>query len=452
MPTRSLFIFRNDLRLSDNTALLSASLKSDLVVPLFIIDPALLSKWAQAKKRIAFMSQSLEWLERSIGELGGRMMIRVGDSAEVLAKLLTEMEVEAVHLNRDYTPWARRRDRKIQTVCRNAEVPLFQYADRLLNEPEVVAKLDGKPYSKFTPFYRRAGEHFVPQPETFDSVSFDSKLNTETLRDTVLSDYLDPQLLDIIPGCPGATAQLQKLSALSNYPESKEYPFIEGTSGLSVHLRFGTCSVRQAYHGDFGSSISKTDFLRQLYWRDFYYHVGFHFPHVYEGAFRQRYDGLVWNTNANLMASWRNGETGFPIVDAGLRELAATGHMHNRVRMIVASFLTKNLQIDWRAGEQHFASLLLDYDPAINNGNWQWSASTGCDAQPYFRIFNPWRQQRKFDPDCRYIKAWVPELEQFSARRIHNLEKDASGYITPIVDLKTSVEASKQRFKALANK
>lgn len=242
---------------------------------------------------------------------------------------------------------------------------------------------------------------------------------------------------------------MQSVIGLADYHETRDLPGVPGTSRLSAHLRFGSYSGRQVHQLARASLAEPESVFRQLHWRDFYHQIGYHYPHVYTGCFRQVYDKVQWDEPDNRLEQWCQGKTGFPIVDAGMRELMATGWMHNRVRMIVASFLTKNLHFHWQLGEAHFARYLIDYDPAVNNGNWQWCASTGCDAQPWFRIFNPWRQQRKFDPEAAYIKAWVPELAGMSTSEIHGLEKDSSGYMPQIADLKTSAEESKRRFKAV---
>jgi len=226
------------------------------------------------------------------------------------------------------------------------------------------------------------------------------------------------------------------LSECQDYQQQRDYPALSAGSGLSAYLKFGCCSVREAYYAVIETLGSEHPLLRQLYWRDFFTHIGFHFPHVFGHAFHRKYDALAWQNNQDDFLRWTEGRTGFPIVDAGLRELNQTGGMHNRVRMIAASFLVKDLHISWRWGERYFAQHLIDYDPCVNNGNWQWAASTGCDAQPYFRIFNPWLQQKKFDVDCLYIKRWLPELRPFSATMIHQWHKKqvTCDYPAPMLD------------------
>jgi deoxyribodipyrimidine photo-lyase len=240
---------------------------------------------------------------------------------------------------------------------------------------------------------------------------------------------------------------------LTNYPETRNLPAVNGTSHLSAHHKFGTLSIRETHAAIVDAFGSHHTLINELYWRDFFTHIGYHFPRVYGSAFNTKYNAVKWDRNKSYYEAWCKGMTGFPIVDAGMRELNATGYMHNRVRMITASFLTKDLHLDWRHGERYFARQLVDYDPAVNNGNWQWSASTGCDAQPYFRIFNPWLQQKRFDPDCVYIKHWVPELSHLQPAVIHKLATSPSirvvNYPKPIVDHSTESQKSKELFKML---
>ena len=252
-----------------------------------------------------------------------------------------------------------------------------------------------------------------------------------------------------LPGRQGALQVLANLAPLETYETDRNFPALPGTSHLSAHLKFGTCSVREAYQEIAENLGDQHPLLRQLYWRDFLTHVAQHRPRVFGHAFRELYDGIVWDQAGEKFQCWCEGKTGFPIIDAGMRELVNTGYMHNRVRMVVASFLVKNLHVDWRLGEAFFARYLTDYDACVNNGSWQWAASTGADAQPYFRVFNPWRQQLKFDVDGVYIKRWVPELAAWPAKAIHRLEKDSTGYLAPIVDLRASAEEIKARFRGL---
>lgn len=425
---------------------------SDEVRPLFIVDPRLAGKWSDATARMAFLAQSLRCLDDAIASHGGRLEILEGNPEEVIQKLITDSSINGVYTNRDYTPLAQRRDRALKSVCDAHGVSFNSYADQLLNEPESVSKADGLPYTIFTPYFRKARQHRILAPDNTTDFNFCKPEGRDLLASSSLALYLDFPLHEtgIEAGRSGAEATLSNLTAFSDYENSKDIPAQAGTSRLSVHLKFGTCSVREVYQALKSAHTESHGMIRQLYWRDFYFQIGHFFPHVYHASFRTKYNALKWDTNEAGFIAWKAGKTGFPIVDAGMRELLATGFMHNRVRMIVASFLTKNLLINWQRGESHFADHLLDYDPALNNGNWQWGASTGCDAQPYFRVFNPWRQQLRFDKDCTYIKKWIPELRDLDPRDIHQLEKNEGGYLDRVVDLKESAAESKKRFKDLS--
>jgi deoxyribodipyrimidine photo-lyase len=250
-----------------------------------------------------------------------------------------------------------------------------------------------------------------------------------------------------------ALAILNNLNHLQDYANIRDFPALNGTSQLSAHLKFGTCSVREVFYAITKHLGSDHPLQRQLYWRDFFTHIAYHFPQVFGHAFNEKFAALKWSDNKDYFDAWCQGKTGFPIIDAGMRQLNETGDMHNRVRMIVAAFLVKDLDINWRWGERYFAQHLRDYDPCVNNGNWQWAASTGCDAQPYFRIFNPWRQQQKFDPDCQYIFRWVPELRNTPVDAIHQWHKlhKASDYPAPIIDHQIASEQSKEKYKKAAS-
>jgi deoxyribodipyrimidine photo-lyase len=421
---------------------------SKKVIPLFIVDPCLVERWSQSEARMAFLAHALNNLDEAIKKHGGRLQVLQGDPADVLSRLIQNQAIDSVFTNRDYTPLSRCRDKRLKAVCDNCNVAFNTYGDQLLNEPEAVTKSDGTPYTVFTPYFKRARDHHVPEPAEEIKFEFSECESMMTVRTSLLGRYLANP---VDPGSLRGSNAYSRISSLADYNSSKDIPGVNGTGRLSALLRFGVCSVREMYHATLSSHDLSHGLIRQLYWRDFYFQIGFHFPHVYRSAFRKKYDHLEWDNNPGRLLAWQEGRTGFPIVDAGMRELLATGYMHNRVRMVVASFLTKNLHIDWREGERHFARYLIDFDPAINNGNWQWSASTGCDAQPYFRVFNPWRQQLKFDKACTYIKNWVPELRSLTARQIHALEKTDDGYLGKIVDLRSTSEESKRRFRALSD-
>jgi deoxyribodipyrimidine photo-lyase len=299
-----------------------------------------------------------------------------------------------------------------------------------LNAPETITKKDGSYYSIFTAFYKKAVMFNVQDPAKQQNGDWFNSAIKNSESTAIFTKILSKKNKQIAMsgGRKEGLHILKQLETLKNYNHDRDYPAIT-TSHLSAHLKFGTISVRETYHAIIEHLGRRHPLLRQLYWRDFFTHIGYHKPTVFGHAYHEKYNKLRWNNDKKLFAAWCAGTTGFPIVDAGMRELNTTGFMHNRVRMIVASFLVKDLHINWLWGEKYFAQQLVDYDPAINNGNWQWCASTGCDAQPYFRIFNPWLQQKKFDRDCSYIKKWIPELRDYDNKIIHNYFKDNSPHI-----------------------
>ncbi len=445
-----LFIFRRDLRLEDNTALNEALRSGHQVTAAFLVDPELLGRWRQSEKRLAFMAQSLRELSEQIGAHGGNLVFRSGTPARALAGLLDESEYSAVYVNRDYTPFARRRDAELEKLCEDKGVRFHAFDDHLLNPPGLVLKDDGKPYTVFTPYFRRAQRFQLAQPQALVEGTFSAIEGEELVDIPGLSEHLQTDVVSFKPGTSGARQALERCSSLAGYDTERDVPAMEMTSQMSAHLRFGTCSARQMAATVATQLGPDHPLIRQLYWRDFYTQIAWYFPRVFGHAFRLQYDAIHWQEDAEDFRHWCEGKTGFPIVDAGMRELVATGYMHNRVRMIVASFLTKNLHISWQQGEAFFARHLVDYDPAVNNGNWQWGASTGCDAQPYFRVFNPWRQQKNFDNDCVYIKRWVPELSEYPPAAIHKLEKEGDFYLPQIADLRSSSEQIKAAFKEAA--
>lgn len=450
----STFIFRRALRLEDNTGLLRALEFSEKVIPCFIFDKRQVGENPyKSQNSLQFLINSLKELDSELRQRGSKLFLFYGIQEEVLGRLLASEKIEAVFSNRDYTPFAIQRDEKIKKLCEQKEVEFRQFADHLLNEPENALKKDGKPYSIFTPFFRNASLKQVRFPEKISTNNFfTGKLDSE-VSFSITKEFFEKENPDIFVkgGRKEALEILAKLEKFQNYEEERNFPSLSRTTGLSAHLKFGTVSVREVYYKFFTELGDSHPLIRQLYWRDFFTHIAFHFPQVFGNSFHKKYDQIEWKNNEKNFKLWCEGRTGFPIVDAGMRELNKTGFMHNRVRMVVASFLVKDLHIDWRWGEKYFAQKLVDYDPSVNNGSWQWSASTGCDAQPYFRIFNPWSQQEKFDSDCFYIKKWIPELQNLEPKEIHRLWKEpslfASDYPRPIVEHKEASTFAKEMFK-----
>jgi deoxyribodipyrimidine photo-lyase len=451
----SVHIFRRDLRLEDNTALMAALSQSERVLPIFIFDKRQLENPYHGKNSFEFMVNSLLVLDQKLKERDAELYFFKGGLNEILNEIISKTEPDALFVNRDYTPFSRRRDDEIAQLCKKKQISFNAYADALLNEPEQVSKPDGKPYTVFTPYMKKAKQNTVAEPvHNLYSNYFTGKIDCEYQIENPgeLIKNPNPQLL-LRGGRKEGLSMLEKLSSLYDYEKQRNIPSKEGTSLLSAHHKFGTVSVRETHQKILLEFGGDHPLINELYWRDFFTHIVWHFPHVLGNPFKEKYNKIEWENNTLKYEKWCAGETGFPIVDAGMRELVNTGYMHNRVRMVVASFLTKDLHVDWKWGERFFAKHLIDYDPAVNNGNWQWAASTGCDAQPYFRVFNPWSQQLKFDADCKYIKKWVHELSSLTPKQIHILEtKDFTEgkYPRPIVNHKHEAEIIKQMFKILS--
>ncbi|MBM4371439.1 MAG: deoxyribodipyrimidine photo-lyase, partial [Deltaproteobacteria bacterium] len=379
---------------------------------------------------------------------GGRLYVAQGDPAVVLPGLIGTLRAGVVHANRDYTPFARRRDDALASACRAAGAQWILSEDLLLFEPEELLSSGGKPYRVFTAFRNAARSRPIPRPGSRPRGRF----CTREIPGTIPVPSPSPAP----PGAPeGGRArafdQLRRLPDLRDYATLRDLPASGGTTRLSPHLKFGTVSIREAWHRIHDALGGDTPLLDQLLWRDFFHHVAWHHPHVFGEPFQLAYRRLEWDRSPERLARWAAGRTGVPLVDAGMRELAATGHMHNRARMIAASFLTKDLHLDWREGERVFARRLVDYDPCVNNGGWQWAASTGCDAQPWFRVFNPWRQQARFDPDAVYIRRWIPELAQVPPARILRLETEGPprglGYPPPMVEHAREATLAVERYR-----
>jgi deoxyribodipyrimidine photo-lyase len=448
----SLFIFRRDLRLEDNTALNAALARSERVAACFICDPRQLEGEYAGSPAISFMSGALHGLAVEIEKAGGKLYFFSGEAEDVAAGVLSANKIDAVFFNRDYTPFSLKRDAAIAAVSGKAGVKCFSYDDALLFPPGSVLTGENKPYTVFTPFMRNAMQKVVGAPQKRAAGCFFAGRLKGNLRAA-----MPPQLPDIKPcaaHCRAAGLKiLGNIGAFANYAKTRNLPAI-ATTGLSPHNKFGTVSIREVWYAIARKLGPDSALLRELCWRDFFTHAAFHFPHVFGSPFKKQYASLSWQNNEKLFAAWRAGETGFPLVDAAMRELAETGFMHGRARMAAASFLIKDLHIDWRLGEKYFAQSLCDYDPAVNNGNWQWCASTGCDAQPWFRIFNPALQLERFDPDCRYVRRWVKELSEYSPDEIHALRKGRGlpGYPAMIINHAAEVAKTKTYYSGVSGK
>lgn len=459
--------FRRDLRLTDNTALTRAVESGAEVIPVY-----LLSHWKRdhhwtGPGRQKFLLGCLESLENNIASSGGRLIFRCGDAVTELEKLIRETEADAIFLNRDPDPFGRECEKKLLELCRSMGVECHTFKDCVLHEPDEVLTQSGGPYRVYTPYSRswmslskttplKRVRHF---PES-DCLANLPSLALPTLEHWELDD---PGIEMIEPGEKAARARLKQAlesTVLTRYADARNIPSIQGTSGLGPDLRYGTLSPRevfaktqQLFENTRGNQerVSIHAFQKQLAWREFFMAILGHYPEVLETDFNPSWRGMDWDEPNENFERWQEGKTGFPIVDAGMRQLAMTGYMHNRVRMITAMFLTKDLHIHWRHGEAHFLRHLLDGEIANNNGGWQWSSGTGADAAPYFRIQNPWTQTERYDPDGEYIKQWIPELAEVDPKRFRKppepLDPLAPDYPLPCVDHATERDETLERFK-----
>lgn len=408
-PIVSIMWFRRDLRLFDQAALYHSLRSTHPVLPLFIFDTSILDLLEDKDdRRVQFIHMQLQQMNEQLQAQGSGFLVKHGKPIEIWKQILQEFEVKAVFANHDYEPYALERDTAIQSFLRSHNIPFQTYKDQVIFEKNEVLKDDGTPYTVFTPYSKR----------------WKATLKEFFLRPYPVEKYHhnffkhDPRPMISLPEMGFSPIDVTfpetqwSASVIKAYSAQRDFPGISGTSRLGVHLRFGTISIRELART--AGSLNET-FLNELIWREFYHMILWHFPRVGKNqCFKPEYEQIKWRNNEEEFEKWCNGQTGYPIVDAGMRELNATGYMHNRVRMVVASFLTKHLLIDWRWGEAYFAKKLLDFDLAANNGGWQWAAGCGCDAAPYFRVFNPYLQTKKFDPDFSYIRKWVPEFEGFS--------------------------------------
>lgn len=400
--------FRRDLRLEDNAALYH-SLKSGYKVQcLFIFDKDILDQLSDKNDhRVQFIHQQLTLLNQQLQLYKACLEVRYGTPANVWKDLIKEFSIAAVYTNHDYEPYAQERDQHIEKLLQKHQISFHSFKDQVLFERNEIVKKDGLPYTVYTPYSKKWKEKLEEEgvPHFACEKNFKQLHSSSASKIPSLSSMKFMDSGSVFPG-----KELNK-EIIKNYHATRDIPGLLGTSRLSIHLRFGTISIRTLIKE--AQRISPT-WLNELCWREFYMMILWHFPHVAQRAFKPAYDYIEWRNNEEEFKAWCDGKTGYPIVDAGMRELNETGFMHNRVRMITASFLTKHLLIDWRWGEAYFASKLLDFDLSANNGGWQWAAGSGCDAAPYFRIFNPYLQTQRFDPDLTYIRKWVPELEDFS--------------------------------------
>lgn len=444
---RSLFIFRRDLRLEDNTGLIFALKSSKEVIPAFIFTPEQIENNPYRSDHcLKFMIESLQDLDAQLRSQGSKLFLFKGNPEDIASRCLHDLDIDALIVNRDYTPYSRQRDKKLEKFCLSHHLSFFSFDDTLLHPPEVTLKKDGKPYTIFTPFFRNASKLNILSPVSNKETNYFHESIPFAENQSFLTTIQPKSNTKLKGGRKEALKILSTLNSFKEYDLLRNFPAEDYSTHLSPYVKFSVCSPREIYAAICDKIGSDHDLIRSLYWRDFFTSIAYYFPHVFGSAFHTKYDRIKWSDNKKDFRRWCEGSTGFPIVDAGMREMNETGFMHNRVRMVVGSFLVKDLHIDWRWGEKYFAQTLIDYDPAVNNGNWQWVASTGCDAQPYFRIFNPWSQQKKFDPECLYIKRWVPELRDLPPKVIHQWyeEKHHAEYIKYPVPMTDHEKAAKE--------
>ncbi|PWU02770.1 MAG: deoxyribodipyrimidine photolyase [Bacteroidetes bacterium] len=402
----NIFWFRRDLRLHDNAGLFHA-LKSGLpLIPIFIFDRNILDDLEnKSDRRVSFIHSAVTDIENELKKLGSGLHVYYGYPGDVFRKLTGQYEIKAVYANEDYESYAINRDNSIQKYLNALGIEFRSYKDQVIFSRDEIVKDDGKPYTVFTPYSRKwkskLSDFYLSKYPTEKYFSAFAKITGSAILP--LGEMGFKETANKFP------SKIIRENLIEGYHKNRDFPANEGTSHLGVHLRFGTISIRELAAR---AKLLSEKFLDELIWRDFYQMILWNFPHIGQGkSFKSEYDFIEWKNNPKEFQKWCDGETGYPIVDAGMRELNATGYMHNRVRMIVASFLIKHLLIDWRWGEAYFAKQLLDYEFASNNGGWQWAAGSGCDAAPYFRIFNPYIQTKKFDPQFEYIRKWVNEFE-----------------------------------------
>lgn len=471
----SLFIFHRDLRIYDNVGFINAikySIKNNQsLIPIFIFTPQQINKKNNkyfSNNSVQFMIESLEVLN---SDVNNSLHYFYGETLDIINSINSKKKITSIHYNVDYTPFAIKRDSEIKDWCKKKEIECYEYTDYLLTEMGKFVKGDGTPYEKYTPFKNNAKnivkemgginkcQKIKNSDLNFIGKLLDKNINNKKVMDKIKKMY---KINDEILVHGGRENGLKKLE-LVNKKEFAKYGtdrnvLIIPTTELSAYIKFGCLSIREVYHKIVGLFGVNHVLIDQLYWREFYYYIVYYFNRVLKGkSLKPAYDKIVWRNDRKMFEAWKNGMTGFPIVDAGMRQLMRTGYMHNRARLITSGVLIKILNIDWRWGEKWFANMLIDYDPAVNNGNWQWGSGSGVDSQPYFRIFNPWSQTLHHDPNCLYIKEWIPELKDVPVKDLLKWDETCKkeeykniGYPCPIVDYsKERIEIMKRYRKAL---
>jgi deoxyribodipyrimidine photo-lyase len=423
----NIFWFRRDLRIDDNVGFFHALQSDENVLPIFIFDEEILLQLPKDDHRVSFIHELLSKIQFELQKKGKSLAVFHGKPSDIFLKLIAENKIKTIYTNHDYEPYARKRDKELNTLFTAHNIIFKTSKDQVIFEKNEVTKEDGLPYVVYTPYSRKWKENF----SKIKLVHYNSE---DSLDKITPHFYPFLSLADI--GFKHSTLKIApfniSVKLLDDYEATRNFPSILGTSLVGPYLRFGAVSIRKLVLE--AVKCKNETFFKELIWREFFMQILWHFPHTIHRSFREKYDAIAWDNNEDLFQKWCDGKTGYPFVDAGMRELNATGHMHNRVRMIVASFLCKHLLIDWRWGETYFAQKLFDYEQSSNVGNWQWAAGSGVDAAPYFRIFNPTEQIKKFDKELKYVKKWIPELE-------------TTHYPKPIIDHKEARERCLKVYK-----
>ena len=428
MDKISIFWFRRDLRLHDNVALFNALKSGEKVLPIFIFDTSILDKLSKNDARVSFIIKELRSMNEHLKSFDASIDILHGKPIEVFESLIKKYQIASVFTNQDYEPYAIRRDQEILELLKSENISFNSFKDQVIFEKNEITKKDGNPYVVYTPYSKK----WIEAYEQINHIHYSSEDLLSQLYTQSKAKELKLEELGFEETNTPIKNYIFNSRIINEYEETRNFPALDNTSKLGPHLRFGTVSVRQMVSR--AEEQENKTFLKELIWREFFMQILWHFPHTHKDSFKPKYDRIVWRNNEDDFKKWCNGTTGYPMVDAGMRQLNNTGFMHNRVRMLVGSFLCKHLLIDWRWGEAYFAEKLHDYEMSSNVGNWQWVAGTGVDASPYFRIFNPTSQIKKFDKDFSYIKKWVPDFQELT-------------YPSPMVDHKFARERCLRTYK-----
>ena len=428
MDKISIFWFRRDLRLHDNVALFNALKSGEKVLPIFIFDTSILDKLPKNDARVSFIIKELRSMNEHLKSFDASIDILHGKPIEVFESLIKKYQIASVFTNQDYEPYAIRRDQEILELLKSENINFNSFKDQVIFEKNEITKKDGNPYVVYTPYSKK----WIEAYEQINHIHYSSEDLLSQLYTQSKAKELTLEELGFVETNTPIKNYIFNSRIINEYEETRNFPALDNTSKLGPHLRFGTVSVRQMVSR--AEEQENKTFLKELIWREFFMQILWHFPHTHKDSFKPKYDRIIWRNNEDDFKRWCNGTTGYPMVDAGMRQLNNTGFMHNRVRMLVGSFLCKHLLIDWRWGEAYFSEKLHDYEMSSNVGNWQWVAGTGVDASPYFRIFNPTSQIKKFDKDFSYIRKWVPDFQELT-------------YPSPMVDHKFARERCLKTYK-----